>query len=110
MWDREPNRETRAVIIDRYPIQLFSAYTLHRALGPDRSLRSFGGRRPPEGADLLITVLATRDGYIFWFDLFTESGKLIRSDLVAASYHRAQTFDVRRHLGVGNDLTVGILD
>ena len=54
--------------------QLFGAYTLHRALGLDRSLRRFGGRRSPEGADLLVTVLAARDGYIFWVDLLAESG------------------------------------
>src|SRR5262249_34123098 len=90
--------------------QLFGANTLHRALGLDRSLRRLGGWRSPEGADLLITVLAARDGYIFWVDLLAESGKLVRSELVAASYHRAQTLDFRRHLGVGNDLAAGVLD
>src|SRR5215475_14059349 len=95
---------------ERSSIQLFDANTLHRALGLDRSLRRLGGWRSPEGADLLITVLATRDGYIFWVDLLAESGKLVRSDLVAASYHRAQTLDFRRHLGVGNDLAAGVFD
>lgn len=52
------NRGNQTEKHERLSIQLFGANTLHRALGLDRSLRRFGCRRSPEGADLLVTVLA----------------------------------------------------
>ena len=72
--------------------------------------RSFASRRASERADLLIAILAARDDNIFGVDILAEPRKFIRSDLVASSYDRPQTLDLRRHLGVGNDLAAGILD
>ena len=104
----ELNRETSTGIRSNY--QLFGAYTLHRALGLDRSLRSLARRRASEGQDLLVAILAARDDNIFGVDIFAEPRKFIRSDLIAASYHRSPAFYLRRHLSVGNDLTAGIID
>ena len=63
-----------------------------------------------ERPDLFIAILAAGDDDIFGVDIFAEPRKLIGSDLVAASYDRSPAFYLRRHLSVGNDLAVGILD